>query len=103
MKITKKLYPYYLVLPALLIYVILFVLPTIIGLFYSFTDWRLDRTAIHFNGWANFHTIFSDETLILALRNTLIFAIVTVIGKNLIGLLLAVVLNMKLKTRNGLR
>jgi raffinose/stachyose/melibiose transport system permease protein len=103
MKLTKRLYPYYLVLPALLIYVIFFVLPTIVGLFYSFTDWRLDREQISFNGWTNFQTIFSDETLKLALRNTLVFAIVTVIGKNLIGILLAVALNMKLKTRNGLR
>ncbi len=103
MKITKRLYPYYLVLPALLIYVIFFVLPTIVGLFYSFTDWRLDREQINFNGWTNFRTIFSDETLTLALRNTLVFAIITVIGKNLIGIVLAVALNMKLKTKNGLR
>ncbi|GIO14342.1 sugar ABC transporter permease [Cohnella xylanilytica] len=103
MKISKRLYSYYMVWPALLIYSLFFVLPTIIGLFYSFTDWRLDRTELHFNGWTNFKTIFSDSTLLLALKNTVIFAVVTVIGKNVIGIALAVALNMKLKTRNGLR
>ncbi len=103
MKISKRLYSYYMVWPALLIYSLFFVLPTIIGLFYSFTDWRLDRTELHFNGWTNFKTIFSDSTLLLALKNTVIFALVTVIGKNIIGIALAVALNMKLKTRNGLR
>ncbi|MBW5448936.1 ABC transporter permease subunit [Cohnella sp. CFH 77786] len=103
MRISKNLYSYYLIMPALLIYVLFFVLPTVVGLFYSFTDWRLDRESVHFNGWYNFHTIFSDETLLKALRNTIVFAIVTVIGKNLFGLVLAVALNMKLKTRNALR
>ncbi|MBB6634453.1 carbohydrate ABC transporter permease [Cohnella thailandensis] len=103
MKIYKRLYSYYMIWPALLIYCIFFVLPTIIGLFYSFTDWRLDRTEIHWNGWTNFKTIFSDSTLLLALKNTLIFAVVTVIGKNVIGIALAVALNMKLKSRNWLR
>jgi len=103
MKISKRLYSYYMVWPALLIYSLFFVLPTIIGLFYSFTDWRLDRTELHFNGWTNFKTIFSDSTLLLALKNTVIFALVTVVGKNVIGIALAVALNMKLKTRNGLR
>jgi len=103
MKIAKRLYSYYLVWPALLIYSVFFVLPAVIGLFYSFTDWRLDRNTVHFNGLDNFKTIFTDDTLLLALKNTVIFAVVTVIGKNVIGIALAVALNMKLKTRNWLR
>ncbi|QOS79062.1 sugar ABC transporter permease [Paenibacillus sp. JNUCC31] len=103
MKRAKNLYSYYMVFPALLIYSIFFVVPAIAAFYYSFTDWRLDRIDLKFVGWANFEKIFSDKTLILALKNTAIFAIVTVIGKNLIGLLLAVALNMRLKTKNLLR
>ncbi|MFC9708815.1 carbohydrate ABC transporter permease [Paenibacillus sp. NPDC056933] len=103
MKRAKNLYSYYMVFPALLIYSIFFVVPAIAAFYYSFTDWRLDRIDLTFVGWANFEKIFSDKTLILALKNTAIFAIVTVIGKNLIGLLLAVALNMRLKTKNLLR
>jgi raffinose/stachyose/melibiose transport system permease protein len=89
--------------PALLIYSIFFVIPAIAGFYYSFTDWRLDRLELQFIGWDNFKKIFSDKTLILALQNTAIFAIVTVVGKNVIGLLLAVGLNMRLRTKNLLR
>lgn len=103
MKTTKHLYSYYLVLPSLLIYTIFFVVPAFAGFYYSFTDWRMDRLTLEFIGWDNFRTIFSDKTLLLALKNTLIFAIVTVLGKNLVGILLAVGLNMKLRTRNILR
>ncbi|MCR2807092.1 carbohydrate ABC transporter permease [Paenibacillus soyae] len=103
MKRAKSMYGYYLVWPALFIYSLFFVLPALIGLYYSFTDWRLDRDTISFNGWDNFKTIFSDETLLLAMKNTLIFAVVTVLGKNILGIALAVALNMRLKTRNFLR
>ncbi|WP_238650335.1 carbohydrate ABC transporter permease [Paenibacillus piscarius] len=103
MNVSKKLYAYYLIWPALLIYSIFFVLPALAGLYYSFTDWRLDREAIKFIGWDNFERIFTDRTLLLAIKNTAIFAVVTVIGKNLLGIALAVGLNMRLKTRNLLR
>lgn len=103
MKISKKLYSYYLIWPALLIYSIFFVLPALTGLFYSFTDWRLDRETIKFIGWDNFERIFTDRTLLLAIKNTAIFAVVTVLGKNLLGIALAVGLNMRLKSKNLLR
>ncbi|MCZ8521646.1 MULTISPECIES: carbohydrate ABC transporter permease [Paenibacillus] len=103
MGITKRLYSYYLLLPALLLYVVFYVLPTVIGLFYSFTDWRLDSEEVQWNGLDNFVRIFSDETLLLAMENTLIFAVVTVIGKNVLAVLLAVALNMNLKMKSGLR
>lgn len=103
LKRSKSMYAYYLVWPALLIYTVFFVAPAIIGFYYSFTDWRLDRDTITFIGWDNFIRIFSDETLLLAMKNTLIFAIATVIGKNVLAIALAVALNMRLKTRNFLR
>lgn len=103
MKTMKNLYSYYLILPAILIYSVFFVVPAVIGFYYSFTDWRLDRLDIRFIGWENFSKIFSDKTLTLALKNTVIFAVATVVGKNVIGILLAVALNMRLKTKNLLR
>ncbi|MCK6073510.1 carbohydrate ABC transporter permease [Paenibacillus silvae] len=103
MKRAKNLYSYYMIFPALIIYSVFFVIPAITGFYYSFTDWRLDRLELSFIGWDNFRKIFSDKTLILALQNTAIFAILTVVGKNVIGLLLAVGLNMRLRTKNLLR
>lgn len=103
MRRTKNLYSYYMIFPALIIYSIFFVVPALAAFYYSFTDWRLDRLELKFIGWDNFKKIFSDKTLILALQNTAIFAIVTVVGKNVIGLLLAVGLNMRLRTKNLLR
>jgi raffinose/stachyose/melibiose transport system permease protein len=103
MKGTKGLYSYYMAWPALLIYSLFFVLPAFIGLYSSFPDWRLDRDTISWIGFGNFERIFTDSVLLLALKNTFIFAVVTVLGKNIIGIILAIALNMKLKTQNLLR
>ncbi|WP_458464190.1 hypothetical protein [Paenibacillus sp.] len=54
MKRTRNLYSYYMIFPALIIYSIFFVVPALAAFYYSFTDWRLDRLELKFNGWGNF-------------------------------------------------
>ncbi|WP_019007521.1 carbohydrate ABC transporter permease [Cohnella laeviribosi] len=103
MKNGIRLYSYRLVIPALILYCVFFILPTITGLYYSFTDWSPMNDAILFNGLDNFRYIFQNEVTRLAIKNTLIYAVIVVIFKNALGLLLAVALNAGLKTRNLLR
>jgi raffinose/stachyose/melibiose transport system permease protein len=103
MKNRFTVYPYWLVLPALILYCVFFIYPTLTGFYYSFTDWSPVKSAVSFNGWENFKYIFQNEVTRLAIKNTLIFAVVAVIFKNMFGLLLAVALNTGLKTRNVLR
>lgn len=99
----EKMYTYSLVVPALLIYGIFFVVPTINGVYYSLTDWNVSKTTINFIGLKNFKTIFLDSELRKAITNTFIYAIVVVIFKNLFGLLLALAVNVKTVFRNYFR
>ncbi|CAM3375276.1 carbohydrate ABC transporter permease [Marinicrinis lubricantis] len=96
-------YTYKLVMPALLVYLIIFIIPTFTGLYYSLTDWSPLKDGISFVGLENFKYIFQDEVLLLALKNTFIYTIIVVVFKNGLGLLLAVGLNMPLKSKNFLR
>lgn len=102
-KKKKSLYSYKLLIPVLLLYCIFFVLPTLMGFAYSFTDWRVDADRINLNGVKNFIRIFQDKTIVLALKNTMLFTVLTVLFKNFFGLLLATLLNQKIKSRNILR
>lgn len=97
------MYKYSLVLPALLIYGILFIVPAVIGIYYSFTDWNVSKTAISFIGIDNYKTIFKDNELKKAIANTFTYAVIVVVFKNLIGLLLALAVNVKMPFRNYLR
>lgn len=108
MKLRKRrgkqsLYSYYMLIPILAIYLALFIMPSLLGIGYSFTDWRPDRDKISFVGLQNFIRIFTSPKMQLAIINTGIFTIVTVLGKNILGLVLATCLNANLKSKNLLR
>ncbi|WP_238948711.1 sugar ABC transporter permease [Clostridium sp. YIM B02569] len=97
----KKIYPSYFIWGALIIYGVLFVIPGIIGIAYSFTDWSAYSDKINFAGFDNFKVIFSgNENYMKILGNTLWFTIITTILKNAIGLLLAVLLTKSIKFLN---
>lgn len=86
---------------ALLIYTILFVLPGIIGIGYSFTDWSAYSDKLSFVGLENFKTVFSaDENYTIIIANTLKFTLITTLLKNAIGLVLAVLLTKSIKFLN---
>ncbi len=97
----KNVYPIYFSFAALLIYSVLFVLPGIIGIGYSFTDWSAYSDQLSFVGLENFKTVFSaDENYTIVIKNTLWFTLVTTLLKNAIGLILAVLLTKSIKLLN---
>lgn len=76
--------------PALLFYGIFIIVPFIVSLFMSFTDWNIDRMfQPAFRGIGNYITIFNDPIFLRSLGNTLLFAFSTTILKTVFGLLLA--------------
>jgi raffinose/stachyose/melibiose transport system permease protein len=93
---SNRQYSYYWVAPALSLYMALFVIPLVIGLYSSLTDWTMGREGINFIGLENFTRIFTDAELLHALSNTFMYTLVVVIFKNLLGLTLAVILSTSL-------
>lgn len=97
----KNIYPFYFIIGALILYIILYVLPSIIGIYYSFTDWSRWSNTINFVGWENFKTIFSQsENYLLYISNTLKFTVLTTILKSVLGIGFALLVNRRLKIRN---
>lgn len=83
-------YPYWFVLPAAVVFVTLFLVPTIASLWFSLTRWDLFEA--DFIGWDNYRQFFKEPFLVQGLVNTLIYAVVTSGVKSVLGLLLAVLL-----------
>ena len=97
----KKIYPVWFAAGALIIYSVLFVIPSIIGIGYSFTDWSAYSKELHFVGLDNFKTIFSsDTTYIKIIANTLLFTFITTIMKNVLGLAMAILMTKSIKALN---
>lgn len=88
--------------PALLVYGVVVIYPSISGAYYAFTEWN-GGPDVFFIGGRNFAELLGDEGALAALRNTLVLSVSVVVGQTVLGLALAMALNTALKTRNLLR
>ena len=87
-------YPIYFLVPVIVLYFVFFILPSLLGIGYSFTDWNTYSEEINYVGFDNFRQIFSpDENYLAYIANTLVFTGVTIILKTVIGLALAILLS----------
>lgn len=97
----NKSYPFYFIIGALLLYVVLFLMPSLIGIGYAFTDWSSYSKEVHFVGLENFKTIFTgDQVYRLIISNTLLFTLITTAMKTFLGLIFALLLTKKIKALN---
>lgn len=99
----KKAYPNYFWLIPLIIYTFIFILPSVMGLLFSFTNWTIYSSAKTFAGWDNYKNLFSDDMFQSGFINTFLFTILTTILKTALGFMLAIALNAKIRTKNLLR
>lgn len=97
----SKIYNIWFLAPLLFIYLVLFIIPTIISFFFSMTIWTL--TDFRFVGIYNFKTFFSEYSLSIGVKNTLLYAILTCGFKVVFGLGLAVLLTSPIKTKHIVR
>ncbi|WP_425826622.1 carbohydrate ABC transporter permease [Streptomyces fractus] len=91
------------VVPAAVLYLYVVVVPTAQGIYMSFTNWTIYSPHHEFIGARNYTSIFKDQTTSDVLVRTLVIAAITTVLQNVIGLLLALVLNTRVFGRNVLR
>jgi len=98
---SKRMYPFYFVSFALVFYIIFAVVPSLMGIYLSFTDWNSYSNTTRFIGLDNFITIFSsDENYMHGIKNTIVFTVSTIILKTAIGLFLAEVVNKGIRLKS---
>lgn len=101
-KTVKRWFPVF-VLPTLIAFLIAFVIPFVLGVFLSFTEFRTVADA-KFVGLDNYIRAFSEDTLFLdSLWFTVKFAVVSVIGINVIAFILALLFTRDLPGTNFFR
>jgi len=98
--ITLRTYPYWYYLPAGILFVVIFIVPTASAFYFSLTRWSLfDST---FTGLKNYRTFLSDPQLLTGLRNTVIYAVLTSGFKVILALPLATLLTSQTVRLKGL-
>ncbi|HIT91293.1 MAG TPA: sugar ABC transporter permease [Candidatus Merdenecus merdavium] len=83
--------------PAVIMYTIFWIFPVFQLLRYSFTNFNGVNQNYDFIGLKNYMALLKDGTLQSVLPNTLIYTIVMVVGSNVLALVLALLLNSKIK------
>lgn len=83
-------------LPAFLLFAIFFVYPLLKGIGMSLTDWDGMGSA-NFIGLQNFAAFFSDQRAVHDIRTTLIFAVCSALGLNIVGLCYALLMNSRFR------
>lgn len=97
----RAAYPYALYLPAAAVYLVIFLVPTVMAFYFALTRWTLlDST---FVGLDNFRDFLAEQNLRIGFQNTIVYAVVTSGLKVVLGLLLAVLLTSRLRMRGFLR
>lgn len=92
------------IIPTLLPFTLVQMIPAISGIIYSFTDWTGIGSSKNFVGISNYVTAFSsDSKFIHAFIFTFFFTLCAVILVNAIGFILALMVTMKFNGANFLR
>jgi len=83
--------------------VVFWVVPIFQLFYYSVTDFNGVNYDYNFVGFDNFKILFSEGTLVNSIKNTLIYALLVVVGTNILGLAVAMALNTKLRGKTFFR
>lgn len=103
-KLTGWLQQLIFVGPVTVFFLLIMIIPFLLGMYYSFTDWNGVAGTVHWVGFDNFKQIFTnDPDFWNAFWFTLRFTLVGVVLTNAVGFFLAYLLTKKMKTRNVLR
>ncbi|MEU8608178.1 sugar ABC transporter permease [Actinoplanes sp. NPDC048791] len=95
--------PWWFMLPALVLFTFVVLVPSARGVYYAFTDWDGLDPDFALVGLRNFADLAGDADALQAVWHTLLIAVAITVIQNGIGLLLALGVNSMIKTRNVLR
>ncbi len=93
LKTRETLAAYLFLLPFILLFSVFVIRATFYAIQMSFFDWTILKPIKPFIGLANYKELINDDVWWLALRNTLYFSIITVIGTSAVALAAALAIN----------
>jgi raffinose/stachyose/melibiose transport system permease protein len=93
---------YWMVIPALALFLIFHTIPVLQGFYYSLTD-SPGYGAYYFVGFKNYANLFADDRILDAYLFTFQFAIVATVATNALALAVALGLNARIHFRTALR
>lgn len=91
------------VMPCLFALTLVVIIPFLIGIYYTFTNWNGANPEYDFVGISNYMGLFKDKQFLYSFKITCIYTVASVLTINIIGFGLAYIVTRNLKSKNFLR
>ncbi|HPZ12840.1 MAG TPA: sugar ABC transporter permease [Bacillota bacterium] len=102
-RFQKASAPYIFILPGVVFYLMVTIVPMITGFWMSFHNWNIIRPTQPWVGLANYRKLFADPLFWTAMKNTLTYSIGVVPLQMILALLVALLLNTGIKGKKFFR
>ncbi len=91
------------VVPPMLIWALVVIIPLVYGLYLTLTDWNGLSNAYNIIGLQNYADVFSDSTFVDSLLKTFIYVFFVVVLSNVLGIILALLLTAGIRMQSIFR
>lgn len=91
------------VVPPMLIWAMIVILPLFYGIYLTFTDWNGLSPSYNIVGIKNYIEMFTDSTFLISLGKTFVYVFFVVILSNIIGIMLALLLTAGIRAQSIFR
>ena len=99
-KVKRKLTEFLFLLPTLLAFVLVIIVPFILGIYYSFTDWQGTGAVSKMVGFENYAAIFQDAGFLHSFLVTLLFTVLNIITVNVVAFVISLLVTSEIRGRN---
>lgn len=99
-KTKRKLTEFLFLVPTLLAFVLVIIIPFILGIYYSFTDWQGTGVVSTMVGFDNYAAIFNEPAFLHSFLVTLRFTVLNVIMVNVVAFIISLLVTSEIRGRN---
>ena len=99
----RKLTEFLFLLPTLIAFLMVILIPFIFGIYYSFTDWQGTGAVNKVVGFENYKAIFQDPGFLHSFLVTLLFTVLNIITVNVVAFLISLLVTSEIRGRNVYR
>ena len=99
----RKLTEFLFLLPTLIAFLMVIIIPFILGIYYSFTDWQGTGTVNAVVGFENYKGIFQEPAFLHSFLVTLLFTVLNIILVNVVAFVISLLVCSEIRGRNVYR
>ena len=99
----RKLTEFLFLLPTLIAFLMVIIIPFIFGIYYSFTDWQGTGAVTQTVGFENYKAVFQEPGFLHSFLVTLLFTVLNIITVNVVAFIISLLVTSEIRGRNVYR